>query len=322
MPIDMTNVKQIMHGGKEVVKIEDSNGHVLWQKGEEYVTGNFTFTLTRSSYSVVNILSDSEASDMLALLNATLSSNIEITSRSVRTSIHKSASGTRYYRVSNGASTDVSVYVTNGSISTSDIILEYDINTVVTQTTLNLYQGTSATNTTNVGASSTVNYPLSGGTYEYTVGFRYKKGIIGTKYRIYGVPNYYSGTTRVTSLTFASDTNIKSQISEKTGIPSSSITISGKTWFMSIGYNFSGTTTYYYKLGTDTSSSSGAITTGTTRQSVDVNFSSNTNISTVYGRYGTSSTNYANNFGSSSNTGLIFADKNNHHYVDIDITTS
>lgn len=311
-----------MHGEKEVVKIEDSNGHVLWEKPEEYITGNFTFTLTRSSYSVVNILSDSEASDMLALLNATLSSNIEITSRSVRTSIHKSASGTRYYRVSNGASTDVSVYVTNGSISSSDIILEYDINNVVTQTTLNLYQGTSATNTTSVGASSTVNYPLSGGTYEYTVGFRYRKGIIGTKYRIYGVPNYYSGSTRVTSLTFASDTSIKSQISEKTGIPSSSITITEKTWFFSIVYNLSGTTSYYYRLGTDTSGTSGAIRRSSTNKSIEVNFTSNTNIATVYGRYGSSSTNYSASFGSSANAGLMFKNENNYHYVDIDITTT
>ena len=31
MAIDMTTVKQIMHGNKEVIKIEDSHG-VLWQK--------------------------------------------------------------------------------------------------------------------------------------------------------------------------------------------------------------------------------------------------------------------------------------------------
>ena len=32
MAVDMSNVKQIMHNNKEVIKIEDSLGHILWQK--------------------------------------------------------------------------------------------------------------------------------------------------------------------------------------------------------------------------------------------------------------------------------------------------
>ena len=32
MSINMSNVKQIMHNNKEVIKIEDSLGHILWQK--------------------------------------------------------------------------------------------------------------------------------------------------------------------------------------------------------------------------------------------------------------------------------------------------
>ena len=35
MAIDMTTVKQIMHNNKEVVKIEDGLGKVLWQKKVE-----------------------------------------------------------------------------------------------------------------------------------------------------------------------------------------------------------------------------------------------------------------------------------------------
>ena len=40
MAIDMTTVKQIMHNNKEVVKIEDGLGKVLWQKetGPEWHT--------------------------------------------------------------------------------------------------------------------------------------------------------------------------------------------------------------------------------------------------------------------------------------------
>ena len=35
MAVDMSNVKQIMHNNKEVIKIEDSLGHIIWQKEEE-----------------------------------------------------------------------------------------------------------------------------------------------------------------------------------------------------------------------------------------------------------------------------------------------
>ena len=40
MAIDMTTVKQIMHNNKEVVKIEDGLGKVLWHKetGPEWHT--------------------------------------------------------------------------------------------------------------------------------------------------------------------------------------------------------------------------------------------------------------------------------------------
>ena len=35
MAVDMSNVKQIMHNNKEVIKIEDSLGHIIWQKVSE-----------------------------------------------------------------------------------------------------------------------------------------------------------------------------------------------------------------------------------------------------------------------------------------------
>lgn len=35
MAVDMSNVKQIMHNNKEVIKIEDSSGHIIWQKVPE-----------------------------------------------------------------------------------------------------------------------------------------------------------------------------------------------------------------------------------------------------------------------------------------------
>lgn len=35
MAVDMSNVKQIMHNNKEVIKIEDSLGHIIWQKEPE-----------------------------------------------------------------------------------------------------------------------------------------------------------------------------------------------------------------------------------------------------------------------------------------------
>ena len=44
MAIDMTTVKKIMHGNKEVAKIEDSLGNILWQKSTPTVT--ITITLS------------------------------------------------------------------------------------------------------------------------------------------------------------------------------------------------------------------------------------------------------------------------------------
>lgn len=34
MAVNMSNVKQIMHNNKEVIKIEDSSGHIIWQKAQ------------------------------------------------------------------------------------------------------------------------------------------------------------------------------------------------------------------------------------------------------------------------------------------------
>ena len=44
MSIDMTTVKQIMHNNKEVAKIEDLNGNVMWQKATPTTPVTITFT--------------------------------------------------------------------------------------------------------------------------------------------------------------------------------------------------------------------------------------------------------------------------------------
>ena len=49
MAIDMTTVKQIMHGNKEVAKIEDSLGNILWQKPSS-ITYPYLF-MANSNYS-------------------------------------------------------------------------------------------------------------------------------------------------------------------------------------------------------------------------------------------------------------------------------
>ena len=56
MAVDMSNVKQIMHNNKEVIKIEDSLGHIIWQKK---TTATTTITWTGSNilnkvYTVTN----------------------------------------------------------------------------------------------------------------------------------------------------------------------------------------------------------------------------------------------------------------------------
>lgn len=53
MAIDMTTVKQIMHNNKEVAKIEDGLGNILWQKPSPVTT--ITITLTNPvSFSLTN----------------------------------------------------------------------------------------------------------------------------------------------------------------------------------------------------------------------------------------------------------------------------
>ena len=44
MPIDMTTVKQIMHNNKEVAKIEDLNGNIMWQKVQAKVLSSITLS--------------------------------------------------------------------------------------------------------------------------------------------------------------------------------------------------------------------------------------------------------------------------------------
>lgn len=46
MSIDMTTVKEITHNNKEVVKIEDSNGNILWQKNvPQVLTDTISITI-------------------------------------------------------------------------------------------------------------------------------------------------------------------------------------------------------------------------------------------------------------------------------------
>ena len=56
MAIDMSDVKQIMHGNKEVIKIEDSGGNILWQKPSANnltIVCTGTFNTNRISFYIV-----------------------------------------------------------------------------------------------------------------------------------------------------------------------------------------------------------------------------------------------------------------------------
>ena len=57
MPIDMTTVKQIMHGAKEVQKIEDLNGNILWQKVSAKVLQSITLAGYTSTFTRGNTFS-------------------------------------------------------------------------------------------------------------------------------------------------------------------------------------------------------------------------------------------------------------------------
>lgn len=49
MAVDMSNVKQIMHNNKEVIKIEDHLGNIIWQKSQQrrQVTATVTWNRTQ-----------------------------------------------------------------------------------------------------------------------------------------------------------------------------------------------------------------------------------------------------------------------------------
>ena len=70
MAVDMSNVKQIMHNNKEVIKIEDSLGHIIWQKKKTTVTTTITWTgsnILNKVYTVSNASSDMDTLTFVSL---------------------------------------------------------------------------------------------------------------------------------------------------------------------------------------------------------------------------------------------------------------
>lgn len=57
MSIDMTTVKQIMHNNKEVSKIEDLNGNILWQLAPQKVLQSITLSGYTTTFNVGNTFS-------------------------------------------------------------------------------------------------------------------------------------------------------------------------------------------------------------------------------------------------------------------------
>lgn len=62
MSIDMTTVKEITHNNKDVVKIEDSNGNILWQKQSQILTTSGTINISTNQNDVFSMYTTTSGS--------------------------------------------------------------------------------------------------------------------------------------------------------------------------------------------------------------------------------------------------------------------
>lgn len=162
MPIDMTNVKQIMHGGKEVVKIEDSNGGILWQKQTSQPitiaitgTGNATNLFVRITYTDTTS-SDIYSADIISVDKSQISSlEIHYNSRTTKGLGVVLLNGSRVSYSTNATDRTYTIDLSNVN-SSVDIDLDYTTsyptvawiitdNTTVNGTPLVFYNNNSGT---------------------------------------------------------------------------------------------------------------------------------------------------------------------------------
>lgn len=107
MSIDMTTVKEITHNNKEVVKIEDSNGNILWQKA--------------SANTIDFIVTGAGNSDYLyALITYTNSTTEKVYSETTTTLNKDEVSSIKIYHRP-GSTNWYSAVLVNGSLSQSNI---------------------------------------------------------------------------------------------------------------------------------------------------------------------------------------------------------
>lgn len=132
MSINMADVKQIMHGAKEVIKIEDSGGNILWQK-----PGSSTIT--------VGIVAKGDSTFITNNIYVQVSVNGVSTNYSTTTSITVNKSELDYIRIYHKPhSTLYSCYsavLENGSLADSNsttTIKYYEIDTTTVNSSLDI----------------------------------------------------------------------------------------------------------------------------------------------------------------------------------------
>lgn len=131
MAIDMSTVKAILHNNKDVTKIQDGLGNVLWQKAKEIRTGTITlnFAASGSTYPTYTIVTSSSTSPYTSYIRLpsinSIKSQIENATGISASDVNSITSATVTFSSRQATSTNYTyhVYITTGSSSSSIEVL-------------------------------------------------------------------------------------------------------------------------------------------------------------------------------------------------------
>lgn len=272
MPIDMTNVKEIMHGDKEVVKIEDSNGGILWQKqsGGKTFTETIdiiipTYTQNSTNYKPyrINVPTRDEIISNITgnVTNLTINScNIYITGNSTGNTDY-----TGYWYVRNNYSTSSKspTSLPGSSVASGTVTYGYR----PTSTTRSLNWGTYKGTTLYFYERSTTSQPYYGGNTRtnkgliinitYTTVLNETSGIYKAVYPKTS-SNYQTAYPYYRSGSNFQTTNIKSWLATALGVETSQITLGEARWKCYVNSNV---TSRYYRINSAAASSASTYVT-------------------------------------------------------------
>lgn len=124
MSIDMTTVKQIMHNNKEVVKIEDSNGNVMWQKNTgTLVTKTYNASAVDSyqTYLSFQYVQNTQINNVANEYGVT-ADKVSVVSKTLNLRCIRNKSGNNYLQFRTSTSTDTA-FSSSGPYTATGVIV-------------------------------------------------------------------------------------------------------------------------------------------------------------------------------------------------------